>query len=76
MANTPTAPDVNAALDRFGETANRIADERNAYLAAGRAMLAALEAVQEWMDANNRRMPVVTNAIAAAKAVGIKAKAS
>lgn len=31
MVNTPTAPDVNAALDRLGETANRIADERNEF---------------------------------------------
>lgn len=37
-------------------------------------MLAALEAVEEWLEAINRNMPVVTKAIAAAKAAGIKAE--
>jgi hypothetical protein len=34
----PTAPDVDAALARLGETANRIADERNIFLAALRSV--------------------------------------
>lgn len=40
-------PDVDKALARLGETANRIADERNTYLAAARVMLAALRGLKD-----------------------------
>lgn len=36
-------PDVAGAIDRFAATANRIADERNAYLATARTLLSALK---------------------------------
>lgn len=36
-------PDVAAAIDKFGATANRIADERNALLKTNRQLMAALK---------------------------------
>jgi hypothetical protein len=50
----PTAPDVDAALARLGETANRIADERNILLKALRELLGHCEIAAVWPQATGK----------------------
>lgn len=66
---------IEKQLDRLTETVNRVADERNDLLEAGRAMLAALEAIKSALPPHYTATHIAVEAIAQAKAAGISANA-